>query len=343
MKLEEIFEVRNGIASSGLEVMDSPAPDSIPFIRPASTQQRTIAGWVRRKSVKKESIYPEGSLFVSTNGEGSHTYAYVSRFEFVPNSDVSVLIPKHGMTLQEKVFYARCITMNRYRFSYGRKPKGDRLRNIELPDVAPDWAKSVVVSDDSKWADVSSDAKVALDTSAWKPFEIQSLFEIKKGKRLTKSDMSKGKTPFIGAIETRNGVTALIGQEPIHKGGTITVSYNGSVGEAFYQPVPFWATDDVNVLYPIFETEMTPEIALFICAVIRHEKYRFSYGRKWHLERMRTHKIYLPSLDGKTPDFNLMERYMKSLPYSSQVANGEPAKTGGGQDAEPKPNPSATN
>lgn len=25
--------------------------------------------------------------------------------------------------------------------------------------------------------------------------------------------------------------------------------YNGSVGEAFYQPKAFWATDDVNVLY----------------------------------------------------------------------------------------------
>lgn len=94
MKLEDIFEVRNGIASSGLEVLKAPEPGAIPFIRPASTQQRTIAGWVRRKSVKPESIYPEGSLFVSTNGEGSHTYAYVSRFEFVPNSDVSVLIPR---------------------------------------------------------------------------------------------------------------------------------------------------------------------------------------------------------------------------------------------------------
>ena len=87
----------------------------------------------------------------------------------------------------------------------------------------------------------------------------------------------------------------MIGQEPIHLGNTISVSYNGSVAEAFYQPVPFWATDDVNVLYPRFT--MNVEQGLFICAVIRLEKYRYNYGRKWHLERMRDTVLRLPSLE----------------------------------------------
>ena len=73
--------------------------------------------------------------------------------------------------------------------------------------------------------------------------------------------MISGTTPFIGSTDSKNGVTALVGQEPIHEGNTISVAYNGSVVETFYQPVPFWATDDVNVLYPKFK--MSPEIALF--------------------------------------------------------------------------------
>ena len=40
----------------------------------------------------------------------------------------------------------------------------------------------------------------------------------------------------------------------------ITVCYNGSVGETFYQDQPFLASDDVNVLYPKFD--MTKEIRL---------------------------------------------------------------------------------
>jgi len=82
--------------------------------------------------------------------------------------------------------------------------------------------------------------------------------------------MIPGKTPFIGSIDSNNGLSNNIGQKPIHDGNTITVNYNGSVGEAFYQPKPFWACDDVNVLYPKFN--LNPYIAMFIITVIRQEK-----------------------------------------------------------------------
>ncbi len=80
MLLGDLFYVRNGISMTGLNITDSPSSDSIPVIRPASTQERTIAGWVRRCTVDESHIYPEGTLFVSTNGEGSHSYSYVSSF-----------------------------------------------------------------------------------------------------------------------------------------------------------------------------------------------------------------------------------------------------------------------
>jgi 16S rRNA G966 N2-methylase RsmD len=149
----------------------------------------------------------------------------------------------------------------------------------------------------------------------WKEFKLSSIFEIKKGKRLTKADQTEGDTPYIGAIDSNNGVSSYIGQPPIHEGGTISVSYNGSVAEAFYQPEPYWATDDVNVLYPK-GFELTPETALFICTLIRLEKYRFNYGRKWHLERMRDSVIKLPVTADGIPDWAFMEQYIKTLPHS---------------------------
>ena len=146
------------------------------------------------------------------------------------------------------------------------------------------------------------------------------LFEVKKGKRLTSDDQIEGNTPYIGAIDSNNGVANYIGQEAIHEGNTISLSYNGSVGEAFYQPKPFWSTDDVNVLYFKKENgyEFNKYIALFICTVLRQEKYRYSYGRKWVLENMRATSIKLPAYQGK-PDFNFMESYMKSLPYGDRI------------------------
>ncbi len=46
------------------------------------------------------------------------------------------------------------------------------------------------------------------------------------------------------------------------------------------------------------------------------EKYRFNYGRKWGIDRMKKSLIKLPvDSDGK-PDYKFMEDYIKSLPYS---------------------------
>jgi len=212
-----------------------------------------------------------------------------------------------------------CIKANRYRYNYGRQANRT-IRDLLLPEISeiPNWVNSFDLDCyvESVKPFTSSDTQ-PLDVSTWRPFELQKLFEVKKGKRLTKANMTHGNTPFIGATDSGNGVTAMIGQAPIHKGNTITVPYNGSVAEAFYQPVPFGATDDVNVLYPKFK--LTPAIAMFLITIIRQEKYRFNYGRKWKLERMKHSYILLPVLQDGTPDWNFMEQYIKTLPFSSQL------------------------
>ncbi|SUA24330.1 Uncharacterised protein [Neisseria gonorrhoeae] len=34
------------------------------------------------------------------------------------------------MPIEVKLYYAKCITANRYLFSYGRKPKGEKLKAL---------------------------------------------------------------------------------------------------------------------------------------------------------------------------------------------------------------------
>lgn len=136
--LSEIFEVENGLASSEVEVKEEPEIDSdIRYIRPSKSYAGSVAGYVDKSLVLQEHIYPQNTIYVSTDGQGSHSYSYVSAFEFVPNSNVSVLIPKRKMSLQEKIFYSMCITSNRFKFSYGRKPKGERLKEILIPNALP--------------------------------------------------------------------------------------------------------------------------------------------------------------------------------------------------------------
>lgn len=156
-----------------------------------------------------------------------------------------------------------------------------------------------------------------IDISKWAKFKYSDVFEIKKGKRLTKEDFIVGNTPFIGAIDSNNGYRDFIGQEPIHEANTITVNYNGSVGEAFYQPKPFWASDDVNVLYPKFR--FNKYIAMFVIPLIKKEKYRYNYGRKWETSRMKESVIILPITTGKQVDVDFMENYIKSLSDSEII------------------------
>lgn len=136
--LSDLFQIENGIASS--QVYRSPMKESenwVPYIRPSYRQETSIDAYVNKQLIPENKLFPSGSLYVSTDGQGSHTFSYVSTFDFVPNSNVSVLTPKRNMSIQEKLFYSQCITNNRYKFSYGRKPKGDRLKAVLLPEYPP--------------------------------------------------------------------------------------------------------------------------------------------------------------------------------------------------------------
>ncbi|MCF0216813.1 MAG: restriction endonuclease subunit S [Fibrobacteraceae bacterium] len=148
-----------------------------------------------------------------------------------------------------------------------------------------------------------------MNTSNWKEFLYKDLFEIKKGKRLTKADMIDGCIPYIGATDSYNGITAFISNDKwLHKPNTISVSYNGSIAEAFYQDVTFWATDDVNVLYPKFD--LNRNRAIFLTTIINREKFRYNYGRKWNKKIMEETAIKLPSDAKGKPDWSWIDNYV---------------------------------
>lgn len=124
-------------------------------------------------------------------------------------------------------------------------------------------------------------------------FAMGDVFVIEKGKRLEKSNQISGETRFIGASEANHGLTARIGQDPLFDGGRITVAYNGAVGSTFYQPLPFWASDDINVL-SIRDFAMDEFVGMYLCTVIGKMGNSFHYGRKWNVARMRNTNISLP-------------------------------------------------
>lgn len=141
---------------------------------------------------------------------------------------------------------------------------------------------------------------------------IKELFSVVKGKRLTKDNMIPGTTNFIGASATDNGITNRISNNKhIHSGNKITVTYNGSVGESFYQPFPFWASDDVNVLYP--KENLSESQCLFFLAPLRKKGKRYGYAFKWAKEIMEQDSICVPIKSDGSIDYTFMETYVNAL------------------------------
>ena len=244
--------------------------------------------------------------------------------------DHMVICRADWINLHTALFIISLLKQEKYKYSYGRAFKMELISNttLKLPatdDEKPDWDYMEQYIQSLNHKPLTTDnaggyGSLTLGVETWKDFCLGDYFEIKKGKRLTSDDQTEGSTPYIGAIDSNNGIANYIGQHAIHDGNTISLSYNGSVGEAFYQPAPFWATDDVNVLYFREENgvDFNKYIALFVCTVLRQEKYRYSYGRKWVLDNMKSSVIKLPEKDGK-PDWRFMENYMKSLPYGDRI------------------------
>lgn len=157
------------------------------------------------------------------------------------------------------------------------------------------------------------------NASDWCQFSIGSLFEIEKGTRLTRAAMIEGDTPFIGATLENNGITARVGNiGHVHPGGLMTVAYNGqkATGKAFYQPISFWASDDVNVLYPKFS--LTENIALFLAPLFWEAGRPYSFGDKWGKDVMESDYLTLPANASGEPDWDYMDKYMRTIMESAK-------------------------
>ena len=283
-------------------------------------------------------------------------------FYAVSHGRVNILLPNFEINSYVGLFISTIINNEKYKYSYGRALYSNVVSSmvVKLPTQFDKDTNRYIIDENKTYSDkgyipdwqfmedyikslhhkpittkVKNDNTLELNLQLWKWFSLCKLFDIKKGKRLTSADQEEGNNNYVGAIDSNNGIANHIGQAPIHKANTISLSYNGSVGEAFYQSEPYWATDDVNALYSRYDG-FNKQIGLFIATVNRQEKYKFSYGRKWTLENMNNTDIKLPiqrdrngnpiiddnrtySDKGYIPDWQFMEDYINSLPYSDRI------------------------
>lgn len=89
----------------------------------------------------------------------------------------------------------------------------------------------------------------------------------------------------------------------------------GSVGYVTYQAQDFIGS---TTLVAGYSDKLNIYNAQFLVTVLDLERYRYSFGRKYGKSIIEKSKIKLP-MKNNQPDWEFMENYIKSLPYSSNL------------------------
>lgn len=265
----------------------------------------------------EEEPYSEGLITVALGG--SILTTSVQQFPFYTAQNIKVLKPKREMSFREKVFYCMCIEKNKYRYSTMGREANRSLNKLKVPDVIPSWVKDIELENQKLNKRPLIDDDIDIYSVPWEEFYYKELFEINTGKGPRIRDTPAGDTPMVTATTDNNGINTFLDHEPMHPGGVISVARNGNgVGAAFYQPTPFCSNEDVRVFTPKFDMDVF--IALFFVTLIRQEKYRFNYGRKWGTRRMKKTKFELPVTANGKPHFELIRKYIQSLNFSRSIS-----------------------
>lgn len=319
MKISDLFDVSFG---SKLDLVNLVQVEQggVNFV---SRGQKNNGVSARVATLDHVSPFPAGCLTVALGGSIFETFLQPE--PFYTSQNVAVLTPREPMPEQVLLFYCAAIAKNKYRFTYGRHANRT-VKDIQIPAPyeVPAWAQASVAFDTatiSASADASISGMLPFGTTT-DLFKVGDLFDVFLGEGFAVVEATdEGETLVVSSTAKNNGVAGYTNKPANHLPGTLTVSRNGSVGEAFFHSFAFCATEDVNVLNAK-KWKITPEVGLFLATVLRQERYRFHYGRKLQPPKLAQLTIRLPAIsrDGESvPDFSYMERFIRSLPFSSQV------------------------
>ena len=313
-RLDEIFEIRYGnqFDLSKMEVSDNDT--GINFISRSSQNNGFVA-----KVLKYRNIEPfEAGLITVTMGGSYLLSSFVQPAPFYTAQNIKVLIPRNEMTVLEKLFYCYLIEFNRFRYSSHSREANSRFDDILVPAINefPDFVNTISLNDYQFEERPIVNKELKLNTDNWKYFNLyDNFFDMYVGKYYPKDSFTNGKVPLISSSKVDNGVMEFTNLEPAFNSNCLTI---GKVGMTnFYQPLPFCATADVTVLVPKFE--MSVYCALFLKVILDTEKYRWTYGNQIRLNDCQKIKIKLPATKEGYPDWQFMENYIKSLPYSKAI------------------------
>lgn len=295
-----------------------------------------------------ENLVTKGNCIIFIcDGQGSVGYANYINHDFIGSTTLSVGYNSH---LNEKngLFIVTVLDLERYRYSFGRKYKPNlpkaKIKLPATPDGEPDWEYMENYVNSLGFSHIATNIKgrsISLNTNEWKEFYLYKLFITGMGNGIDAVLTTKDnpKYNYVSRDSNGNGVVGFVdeieGEEPF-PAGAMSLALGGSfLGSCFIQKKPFYTAQNVAVLQE--KTPLSIHTKLFIATLIRNEckiKYQ-AFGRELNAHFRKDFTIKLPvkydvngiiydkthefSDEGYVPDWDWMDKYMKSLPYGDRI------------------------
>ena len=227
-----------------------------------------------------------------------------------------------------------------------KKPIINKSLQYSVEGYVPDWEfmENYIKSLHHKpiTTKIKNSTKKELNVEQWEEFKVSDLFNVKYGinMELNTCDETSSNDPeavaFVARTAENNGVSAYvkkINDKNPQPAETITVAGGGSVLSTFVQKDQFYSGRDLYLL--IAKETLSFKTKMFIRTVIASNQYRYSYGRQAN-KTLPSLILKLPikrnisgtpiiddshtySDKGYIPDWQFMEDYINSLPYSDRI------------------------
>ncbi len=344
-KIKDIFIIKDGYYNKKPPMTSN---KGIPFLG-ATQFNNGITGFVEKEVILKydkvgdisdkninDRIFKGNCLAITNNGSVGNIF--YQKVEFTCSHDITPIYLK-SRELNENIakFLIPLLKKSGESFEYAKKwrPKRMRKSRMLLPvdkKGNPNWGfmenyikqeqkeitNKIVNYYQNKLDNIlttytGGGILSKYNNIGWKVFEFNKIFrEIKRGKRLTKSNQVIGDIPYVSSSSLDNGVDNFISNSKnIRKfKNTLSIANSGSVGSCFYHKYEYVASDHITNLKLGNADE---NIYLFMATIVKRLEEKYSFNREINDNRIQREKIILPVDKNENPNWEYMSNFIKNI------------------------------
>ena len=342
--ISDIFDLYNGSGITKEEIEDNPG--NLAAIQSGADNNGCIGKISQSYCEEKNYTFTkEPCLTVARTGSAGFVAFQPNGCVVGDSAKILIIKDVQQRTNLNYLFLRTILMANQYKYTYGRKVTENKYlaEIILLPSKTgkePDWdfIKNFEESLYHNPIRTSAGTNIPqISADGWKEFYLHRLFNAEMGNGIDAvlTTAYDPKYNYVSRDSNGNGVVAMVdeidGERPFPS-GAMSLALGGSfLGSCFIQKEPFYTAQNVAVLRE--KTPMSDHVKLFIATLIRNEckiKYQ-AFGRELNAHFRKDFTIKLPvkknlidasheySDEGYIPDWEWIDAYMKSLPYSDRI------------------------